>query len=1049
MGSDHPGAGARRHGGGRGRRRHCTGHPRAAHALPPGSPTMTALTAQALARPRFTLLALFALVLAGLWLALDFPATEEPPVTIRTATVMSMLPGATVEQVEQRLARPTEESVMGLPEVKRVKTTVRPGLAFTYVELDPALPPQRLPDVWQRLRTRMNLLQANLPAGTQGHWVDDEFGRVAVLTLGLIGPGYTAGEIRAQARQMRDTLFKVPGVERVSLHGVREEQIQIVLDIPALSARGLSPAAVERAVATRNAMASAGFVETRDATLALRLSGEATSPAQLGATLIPLPAGGSVPLKQIARVEKAPQDPPQTGAFVDGAEAAVIAVSMDPGLNVVSFAERLRARVQQLQARLPAGMTLVPITDQAQIVTRQLKQVGQVFLETTVIVMGVVVLFLGLRTGLIVGAIVPTTVLGTLAIMRLLSIDLHIISVGAIIIALGLFVDNAIVVAEDMERRLSLGEPREQAAAEAGRTMLVPLLVSSLAIILTFMPLVLSSTETGEYLRSMGIVMAIALLLSLLLAVTVTPLLCQRFAQHHTELSRTAKAVESVNAWYRGKVRWVLAHNKLYIGAMVTLLLAAGWLLAHVPSELMPASERRQLQMGIELAPDAGTAQTLRQAQAVGQALSDRSAFPALSSSAVYVGDGGPRFILALNPPTPAEHRAYAVLTLAPGVSHAVAMAQVAEGLRQRFPDLRFEPKRFSMGSSDAGTAVFRITGSDAAAQQEALKALPGMGEVRDDAEQRIRQLDIEVDWAKAQAAGVSRTDLANSLQQLLGGATIGQIHEEDTVLPIVLRADKSLQTRLEQLPALPISTVHGLGSVPLGQIASVHLRSQPSVIQRYNQERAVTLTARHPHMTAQAVADSVGPLLQELTARHQVSIALGGEMEESASANDAILHLLPFCVLAMFLLFVWQFESVRKSLIVLASIPFVSIGAALALQLSGTTLTFVGTLGLLALAGIIVNNDVLWLDAIEGARRAGLPAAQASEEAASKRLRPIVMTKLVCILGLVPLWLFGGAVWTSLAVVMIGGLALGTLITLGLIPALYAAAYRVVPQKH
>lgn len=1015
---------------------------------------MTGLAAQALARPRFTLLSLFALVLTGLLLALDFPATEEPPVTIRTATVMSSLPGATVEQVEQRVARPTEESIMGLPEVKRVKTTVRPGLAFTYVELDPGLSAEQLPDVWQRLRTRMNLLQSRLPASTQGPWVDDEFGRVAVMTLGLTGPGYTAGEIRAQARHMRDTLFKVPGVERVSLHGVREEQIQIVLDIPALSARGLTPAAVERAVATRNAMASAGFVETRNATLALRLSGEATSPAQLGATLVPLPGGGSVPLQQIARIERAPQDPAQTGAFVDGTEAAVIAVSMDPGLNVVSFAERLRERVQQLQSRLPAGMTLVPITDQAQIVTRQLKQVGQVFLETTVIVMGVVVLFLGLRTGLIVGAIVPTTVLGTLAIMKLLNIDLHIISVGAIIIALGLFVDNAIVVAEDMERRLSLGQPRAQAAAEAGRTMLVPLLVSSLAIILTFMPLVLSRTETGEYLRSMGIVMAIALLLSLLLAVTVTPLLCQHFALHHTELSRTARAVESITAWYRGKVRWILTHQKRYIGAMVALLLAAGGLLAHVPSELMPASERRQLQMGIELPPDAGTAQTLRQAKAIGRALSDRQAFPALSSSTVYVGDGGPRFILALNPPTPAEHRAYAVLTLAPGVSHAEAMTQVADGLQQRFPDLRFEPKRFSMGSSDAGTAVFRITGDDEARQetasllQQALKALPGMGEVRDDAERLIQQLDIEVDLAKAQAAGVSRTDLANSLQSVLGGATIGQMREEDTVLPIVLRADKALQTRLEQLPGLPISTAQGLGSVPLGQIARVHLRSQPAVLQRYNQERAVTLTARHPHMTAQAMADSVAPVLQALTARHGVSIALGGEIEESASANQAILNLLPFCVLAMFLLFVWQFESVRKSLIVLASIPFVSIGAALALQLTGTTLTFVGTLGLLALAGIIVNNAVLLLDAIEEGRRGGLAAAQAIEEAASKRLRPIVMTKMVCILGLVPLWLFGGAVWTSLAVVMIGGLALGTLITLGLIPALYAAAYRIVPQE-
>lgn len=1017
------------------------------------------LSTAALARPRFMLLTMLALVLVGLWLALDFPSTEEPPVTIRTATVLSMAPGANVERMEQLIARPTEESILGLPEVKRVKTTVRPGFAFTYVELDAAVPPARLHEVWQRLRTRMNQLQPQLPAGTLGPLVDDEFGRVAVLTLGLTGPDYQAGELRQYARTMRDDLLKVPGVERVSLHGVRDEQVQIVLDVAAMAAKGLSPSAVERAVASRNVVAAAGFMDIAGTEISLTVSGDARTPADLGTTPIALPQDGTVLLKNIARIERTPQDPPLTGAFVDGTPAAVIAVSMDPGLNVVSFAKNLRAQVQHLESQLPVGMSLVPITDQAQIVTKQLTQVGQVFLETTLIVMAVVVLFLGLRTGLIVGAIVPTTVLGTLAIMKLLNIDLHIISVGAIIIALGLFVDNAIVVAEDMERRLALGEPRDQAAAEAGRTMLVPLLVSSLAIILTFMPLVLSKTETGEYLRSMGIVMAIALLLSLVLAVTVTPLLCQYFAKHHAELSRTARAVESLTAWYRGKVRWVLGHKTLYIGAMVALLVAAGWLFTKVPSELMPASERRQLQMAIELAPDASTRHTLETTAAISRALADKKTFPEIASAAVYMGDGGPRFILALNPPTPAAHRAYAVLTLAPDVTHAAAIESLRTGLGQRFPELRLDPKRFSMGSSDAGTAVFRITASDgkshyaaAEALEAALRATPGIGEVHNDAERFIQQLDVRVDQVKAQAAGVSSSDIARSLDQVLSGATISHFREGDTVLPIVLRGDAAWRTRIEQLPALPIQKADGSGSVPLGQVATVQLTPQPSVIQRYNQERAITVTAKHPNMTAQGVADSVQSTLKQLqapgNASSSVRIALGGEIEESASANGAIAQLLPVCVVAMFILFVWQFESVRKSLIVLASIPFVSIGAALALIATGTTLTFVGTLGLLALAGIIVNNAVLLLDAIEEARRSGMPAAEAIEDAASKRLRPIVMTKMVCILGLVPLWLFGGAVWTSLAVVMMGGLALGTLITLGLIPALYAAAYRVQPTK-
>ena len=1016
---------------------------------------MSSLSDYALKRPRFAFLAALLLVLTGLWLALDFPSTEEPQVTIRTATVLSLVPGASTERMEALVARPTEEAIRSIAEVKRIKTTVRPGFVFSYVELKPEVSSQALPAVWQRLRNRMAEVQARLPQGATGPLVDDEFGRVAVLTLGLTGPGYSAGELREQARQLRDRLYRLDGVDRVSLHGLREEQVQVVANIAALQAKGLSVAALSKALAERNVLAPAGRAQVGGAELALTVSGDAQEIADLGRTPVALPGGGWLPLSQLARIERVPQDPASTGAFVDGQAAAVIAVAIDSGLNVISFAERLRAEVAQIQAQLPAGMQLVPITDQAQIVTKQLKQVSQVFLETTVIVMGVVVLFLGLRTGLIVGAIVPTTVLGSLVVMKLLGIELHTISIGAIIIALGLFVDNAIVVAEDMERRLALGEDRSSAAAAAGRTMFIPLLVSSLAIILTFMPLVLSQTETGEYLRSLGLVMAIALLLSLLLAVTVTPLLCQRFAHHHAELSRMALAVEALTGWYRGKVRWVLGHKTLYIGTMVALLAAAGWLFAHVPSELMPASERRQLQMAIELAPDTSGNTTLATAQRISQALSDDKRFPELQSQAVYVGDGGPRFILALNPPTPASHRAYAVLTLAPGYSHEQALQGLRSELPALFPEVRFESKRFSMGSTESGTAEFRISSSDdhshrAAAEQlsQALNALPDMVEVRSDAERQILHVAVELDQVKAAAAGISSAEVARSLERLLSGEAVTQFREGDTLLPVLVRGPLELRERLQQLQAAPLERADGQGRVLLGQIARVELAGQPSVLQRVDQKRVVTLSARHARWTAQSLADAVQPELDRLQKDGRVQIELGGEIEEGASANQAITALLPACVVAMFLLFVWQFESLRKSLIVMTSIPFVSIGAALALQLTGTTLTFVGTLGLLALAGIIVNNAVLLLDAIDEAIAHGLEPAAAIEDAASKRLRPIVMTKAVCILGLMPLYLFGGAVWTSLAVVMMGGLALGTLITLGLIPALYAAFYRVpAPQ--
>jgi multidrug efflux pump len=1009
----------------------------------------------ALRRPRFVLIATLALVLAGLVLALDFPSTEEPTVPVRVATVTAALPGASVERMEQLVARPIEEKVRELSELRFVSSTVRPGFYIGYVVLHDAVAAERLPNVWQRLRAKISDVVPRLPEGTQGPWVDDEFGRVAVLTLGLTGEGYTAGELRTAARGIRDRLSDVPGVERVSLHGVRDEQITLEINSEALLRSGLSPLALVHALAERNVVLPAGQIFSGGSQLSLTVSGDARSLSELGSTPVPLPHGGAVPLSQLAQIRREAQDPAQVAAFLNGAPTIVIAVSMDPGLNVLSFARTLKAEVHQIAETLPAGLQMSTVTDQAVVVGAQLGRVGAVFVETTLIVLGVVVLFLGWRTGLIVGAIVPATVLGSLVLMRFLGIELHLVSIGAIIIALGLFVDNAIVVAEDMERRLALGEEREQAAAEAGRTMFVPLLVSSLAIILAFLPLALGETATAEYTRSLGIVLAIALLLSLVLAVTVTALLCRMFAKHHAELGWVPRQVDKVQGWYRGKVRWVLAHRGVYVAAMGALLVGALGLMSHLPSELLPPSERRQLQMTVELQPDTHIGHTVKLTAAMSRLIADRKLFPQIEGHAFYVGDGGPRFILALNPPTPAAHTAYAVLSLAEGHGHEEAIAQLRKILGERFPGARIDPKRFSMGSSEAGTAVFRLTGPDRQALRnaadklmDALKAESGMHDVRDDAEHAVLQLDVVVDQARASAAGVTSSDVAKSLQTVLGGTAISGYREGDTTLPVVVRGADAQRQDAARLGSLLIQSSDPAAppakAVPLAQIAEVRLVSQPAVAQRYNQQRLITVSARHAEWTAPQIAEAMQPTISAFgwPAGHMVK--LGGEIEEGAEANAAIANLLPVCVLGMFLLFLWQFDSARKSLVVLASVPFVVIGATLALLATGTTLTFMGTLGLLALAGIIVNNAVLLIDAIDEARREGMPPALAIEIAAVKRLRPIVMTKLVCILGLVPLWLFGGAMWTSLAVVMMGGLALGTLITLGLIPALYAIAFRV-----
>ncbi len=1006
------------------------------------------ITAAALRRSRFTIVAAIALFLSGLVALLDFPATEEPFVQVRAATVEAYLPGATSDRTEQLVAKPIEERLREIAEVKTIETIVRPGSLFIAITLHDGTAASQLPAIWQRVRVKMDEVRGQLPDGTSPIIINDEFARVAVRSLALTGKGYSAGQLQDWARIARERLQTVAGVERISLHGVREERVFIDLAPASLAAAGLSYDGVALHLAERNIVATAGEIDTGRRLLALEPIGDLSGEAALAAVPIPLPGGRSLPLGALGRITRQAADPPQAAVLVNGQPAVVLGISMRQSLNVLSFAERLDARVAEVAQALPAGMRLTTITDQSQVVAKDLFKVGQTFLETVAVVMLVVVMFLGWRAGLVTGVIVPLTVMGTLIIMRLLGIDLHMVSIAAIIISLGLFVDNGIVVVEDYQRRLAEGEAADVAAEAAGRTMAAPLLTSSLAIIFAFAPLAAGTSDTAEYMRSLAIVMAITLLLSLFLALTVTPLMSRHYAGAHDAAQDDKGWLARVRRWYEGKIGFIVARPRTVVAAMIGLLLASLAVLASIPPQLLSASARPQLQIPVELPAGASTRASYRLAADMSAVLADRTRFPELTGNAIYVNDGGPRFILSLNPPSPAPHRIYAVVNLDKDADIEATLARLRETLGSRFPAARIEPKRFSLGVSEAGTAVFRLTGPDraelergAAALKRALAAIPGVTDIRDDAEGRITRLVVDIDHARAMAAGVSASAVARSLETATAGLPVTVLRQGDVLVPVVLRAPEEARTAPERLAALPVFGAEG--SVPLGQIASVRLASQPSVLMRRDQSPLITVSAHHPVLTSQELVDRVAPAIARLALAPGHALELGGEIEESRVSNEGIERYFPVALVGMAALFLWQFGSIRKTAIIMTSIPFVLIGASLGLKLSGEAMSFTATLGLLALAGIIVNNAVLLLERIQEERNAGLPLNQAVATAAAVRLRPIVMTKLACIMGLVPLYLFGGDLWRPMAAAMIGGLALGTLITLVLIPALYALLFR------
>ncbi|WNW14179.1 efflux RND transporter permease subunit [Pseudomonas sp. DTU_2021_1001937_2_SI_NGA_ILE_001] len=1006
------------------------------------------ITHLALSRSRLVLFLALAILLGGIKSFIGFPSQEEPDVTIRDALVSVALPGLPTDRVEALLARPLEDKLRELPELKTLATTLRPGQAIVQITARDEV--ADLPALWQRVRNKVAEVAPGLPEGTQGPQVDDDFGQVAVASIALTAPGFSLSELHEQAERLRRALYRLPGVQRIALYGLQQNQVALDFDPLILARLGLPPAEILRQLHNQNGLSSAGTLLRGPQSLSLSLSGEVRDPQTLHDLPVRLPDGTTLPLGALAKIGIQAQDPPQSTAFYRGQRALVLGISMNPGLNVEDFGKTLDSALSTQGERLPTGFSLHRVTFQADVVHHAMQRMQHVLMETMVIVMGVVMLFLGWRIGLIVGTIVPLTVLASLILMRALGIELQTVSIAALILALGLLVDNGIVIAEDIERRLRAGEPRRQACEAAGRTLAVPLLTSSLVIILAFSPFFLGQTSTNEYLRSLAVVLALTLLGSWALSLTVTPLLCLRLVRTPGHESSSAPSASTLHRGYARLLAVALRNRALYILTMLVLLGAASLKLLSLPYDFLPPSDRNQFQLPIQLEPGTHAQRSMQRMQALSDWLGKD---PDISESIGYVAEGGPRIVLGLNPPLPGPEVAYFTITTRPGADLQQVMDRVRDHLLSEYPDVRAQPKRFSLGSTESGLAVYRISGPDDATLRQLgermanlLAALPGTLDIQNDWGPRVLRYQVNIDQDRARRAGVDTQDIAQALRLANQGVSVTPLRDGQYSLEITARARPASAVQLADTPVYPSA---GGAALPLSAVASLSLASEASVRVRRNQERAITVSGRNPGMTADSLMQALEPRLAELMLPSGYHLEMGGEIEDSAAANDALLRYLPLAVFAMLLLFVWQFDSWRKVLIIVASIPFILIGVALALWLSGYPFGFMATFGLLSLAGIIVNNAVLLLERIEVEAAAGQPLRQAIMQAALDRLRPIIMTKLTCILGLIPLMLFGGALWTGMAISMIGGLALGTLVTLGFIPVLYSLLYGADDDRH
>lgn len=1003
------------------------------------------IAAYAIRNGRFTLFALIALVMAGFGTYLTHPSQEDPEITMRSAVVTAYFPGMSAERIEQLVVKPIEEAAKQISEVTDITSTASTGFASITVEVGPKY--FDLDPIWSSLRNKMEDLKQDLPSGTSGPFVNDDFGRVSVATLALTGSDFSMAELHNTARDIRDGIGALPLVSRVDLFGVQEERIWLIADQAYIDQLGVSPQAVITALKGQNVILPGGSIAADGRRIVIEPSGNFEGIEEVGDVPFSLPNGGIVYVRDLFTIERGYVDPPERPSYYNGQPSVMLGVAMVSGSSISEFGIALEAQVAGVRAELPLGMNLDYSTYQPPLVAVAVADATNNLLQTIATVLVVVILFLGMRTGLIVGSIVPLAILCALVGMSLWGIPLHRISIAAIIIGLGLLVDNGIVVAEDIKRRMEEGSERLAACLASPQELGMPLLSSSLTTILAFMPLYLAEDAVGEFVGSLAQVLFLALMSSWVLSMAVTPTLCYWFLPEKKANADVSATFETpIYRFYRQILGVLLAQRLVFVAAMVGVFFLALYGMGFVTPRLMPPSDRAQFVVHVELPTGTDVNETIRVTNDFLDWLSDGENNPDVVQHSAYVASGGPRFFLAMSPTDPVPHKAFILVDVTELDAVQPMMAKVSGYFRDSVPEAHGRPETLFFGTTPPGTVDLQISGPDiwqlykiGNDLEEAFRTVPGAADIRTDWGAPVIKLLVRVDQDRARRAGVSSEDVARGLASYFDGIVVTDFREGDTVIPIKIRAAEDQRSELDSLRSITIFSTERGGAVPLIQIADIEGALEPFEIHRFNQERGLKVSAILPNAQAAEFYALLEPALEAVHVPAGYSIEVQGELQDSANATGALFAYLPHCAAGILILLVWQFNSFRRPAIIILTIPLIVIGAAAGLLTTGAFLDFNAMLGLLSLGGILINNGIVMIEKIDSERAEGKSVMDAVITSALVRARPIIMTTLTTILGLMPLMFFGGELWFAMTVVIASGLAVGTVLTLGVVPVLYS----------
>ena len=1006
------------------------------------------LSEWALRNQQLILFMIIVFAVAGLYSYQNLGRKEDPEFTFKAMLVQAYWPGASAREVSDQVTDKIEKKLQEIAEIDYTRSYSRAGEAQITVSLLESVPAEQVPGVWYQVRKKVDDMRPSLPSDLQGPFFNDEFGDTFGNIYALTWDGFSYAEAKDFAEMARYEFLQLDGVMKVSFVGEQDEKIFIEASAAKLAALGVDPSAIATTLGSTNSVDEAGTVENSAERVNVRISGAFTSLDSIRE--MGIRAGDrTFRLGDIATVRRGYQDPPSMKMRFQGKEAIGIAVSMRKGGDVIRLGREMTETVARLQKEFPIGVSIDAVSDQPKVVQDSIGEFVKSLAEAVIIVLAVSFIALGMRVGLVVALSIPLVLAMTFLAMYMLDIDLQRVSLGALIIALGLLVDDAIIAVEMMALKLEQGWDRMRAATYAYTSTAFPMLTGTLITAAGFLPIGMARTNAGEYTFSIFQVVGISLILSWIVAVVFTPyiafkLLPDNMARHgHGD--EDAVYQRPVYARFRSIVDWCVTHRRGVVAATVGLFVLSIALFKFVPQQFFPESDRPELMVDLWLPQGASYAATEREVQALEAALEGNEDIVSVTS---YVGVGSPRFYLPLDQQTPNINFGQLVVMTKGEESRERVLTHIQGLFETDFPLVRGRVSRLENGPPVGYPVQFRVSGPDdrkvagiADQLAEIMRANPNVRRINSDAGEQVKVMRAEVDQDKVRMLGLSSREIARTMQIGLSGFATTQFREGDESIAVVARLEQAERTDLGNLKDAKLYLSDGR-SVALSQVARLTLDAEDSLLWRRNRVPTITVRSDVEGAEGNDVTAALQPRIAELTKTLPLgySIVVAGSSEASASSSTAIMAVVPAALVLILVLLMVQLGDMKKTAIVLATGPLGLIGVTAVLGIFRVPFGFVAMLGVIALFGMILRNSVILVVQIDSDLARGCSLWEAIVESAVRRLRPISLTALAAILAMIPLT--RSTFWGPMAWAIMGGLLVATLLTLLFLPALYAMCY-------